>query len=235
MGRCIPGPFKIVPEISGTESARKVRARYIRNNARRCQKANAKKKLEVKRQKILERQRENQGKPRGTLNFREEWFCRYYIESRGVVCASALRAGYANKYMGSILLGLPKIQNRIRELQDESLRKNEMNIQNVMGNLSKFANREVANDPGNDRNTIAANVEIAKMLGAYTEKVRLENGDAGNAVSLSDLNLPVEIEKQLLAAIRDARVKKELAKAQVEADDDEEDDDEDEEELRQVG
>lgn len=219
--------YEVTPEISGVQSAQLVMAKYRRQAARRRERlAIAKAKAKAKRKAERDHERKY-----GRLTYKEEMFCRHYIASEGKVCESALKAGYASQCQGSFLLDLPKVQERIAQLMQEAFGDPTMNIKKVMKNLEEFANREIQDDPGNDRNTIAANVELAKMMGAYTEKVRLENAGNGG-ISLNDLNLPLETKKMLLAAIREAKAKKEMEAAQAP---DEDEDNPFEEDAREAG
>jgi len=224
MGAARKFKFEVIPEISGLQSAQLVMAKYRRQAARRRERlAIAKAKAKAKRQ---------HEKLYGRLTWKEEMFCRAYIANEGKVYKSALDAGYKNACEGSYLLNLPKVQNRIAQLMQEAFGDPTMNIKKVMKNLEKFANREIQDDPGNDRNTIAANVELAKMMGAYTEKVRLENANSGG-ISLSDLDLPLETKKMLLAAIREAKAKKEMEAAQAPDEDEDEYEDKDEDDFEE--
>jgi phage terminase small subunit len=233
MGRTIFQPVKVVPEIGRHEAATLVRRRHQRKVHNAVARRKRRELLTKQRAKDQAKQQREYERKYGQLTFKEEWFCRNYLASGGVVYQSAIDAGYVNGCQGSFLLRLPKIQSRIEELQANALLENGMDIAKVMKNLAEFANREIQGDPGNDRNTIAANVELAKMLGAYTEKVRLER-DNSTGTSLADLDLPIETQKMLLDAIRKSKTKKELAQAEIdepEEDESEDDGGEDEEEF----
>jgi len=223
--------FYVEPEITGRQSAWLVMAKYRRQAARRRAKMERAKAKE-KETKAKAKAAADHEKKYGRLTWKEEMFCRAYFANEGAVYKSALDAGYKHPCQGSLLLNLPKIQNRLAQMMSEVFGDATMDIKKVMKNLAEFANREIQDDPGNDRNTIAANVEIAKMLGAYTEKVRLENA-GGNGISLNDLSLPLETKKALLLAIREAKDKKELEQAQAPDDEDEESSDEDD--VRDAG
>mgnify|MGYP002682662384 CR=1 FL=1 len=146
----------------------------------------------------------------GELTHQMEMFCREYVVC-GVASRAARATGYAPGY-AQFLMAMPNIQHRIEELKAEAIGRSDMDIDKVIKNLTEFANREPGLSPGDDRNTITANIELAKMFGAYTEKVQFSaKGEAGITMSELLAKLDLEDRKRILSRLREVKQPKAVA------------------------
>lgn len=139
---------------------------------------------------------------------RWEIFCLNYVKygaARGAGTKAAIASGYATKAaskMASDLLSRDEIKERIREIMSAGFRRLHMDITQVLKNMEAFAERPPSDDAQADRVTLQANIEIAKIHGAYKEKLEVTSGKTG--IDLESLDLPLDVKRQILQSIRKA-------------------------------
>ncbi len=137
-----------------------------------------------------------------------ERFAQEYLKDLNQT-AAARRAGYKHPGVkGAQLYAREDVQARIKELQAEVAKRNDIDVDTIIDNLME--DRKLANEAKQHSAAVSADIAIAKVTGNWIDRIQHEDGknDARLAESLAKLlapvlgNEPAEVEATVLALLK---------------------------------
>ncbi len=120
-----------------------------------------------------------------------ELFAQEYLKDLNQT-AAAQRAGYKHPGVkGAQLYAREDVQARIKELQAEIAKRNDITVDTIIDNLVE--DRKLANEAKQHSAAVSADIAIAKVAGVWIDRVQHEDGksDAQLAESLAVLLAPI--------------------------------------------
>ena len=137
-----------------------------------------------------------------------ERFAQEYLKDLNQT-AAARRAGYKHPGVkGAQLYAREDVQARIKELQAEIAKRNDIDVDTILDNLME--DRKLANEAKQHSAAVSADIAIAKVTGNWVDRIQHEDGksDAQLAEALGELlapmlgKQPAEIEANIMTLLK---------------------------------